>query len=103
MKWMSEKAESRRDGSKLTKNSGRGIIKGDAVWKDFVVDYKEYSKSFSISQSTWAKICTDAFKTDKNKFPLLKLILGDGRKTRLAVIEFGVLEEILNRLEEVDG
>ena len=102
---MSEKNEIKRDGAKAQKNSGRGkIAKGDAQWREFVVDYKEYGKGFSISRDVWAKICTDAWKVDRDKHPLLKLILGAGaHKTRLAVIEFSVLEDILERLEELDG
>jgi hypothetical protein len=101
---MSEKSESRRDGARLVKNSGRGQVKGDATWKDFVVDYKEYGKSFSINQDAWAKICTDAMKNDRNKSPLLKLIIGTGqKKVRLAVIEFAVLEDMVERLEQLDG
>ena len=89
---MSERSEAKRDGAKQQKNSGRGNYqKGDAQWKDFVVDYKEYEKSISISQDIWAKICTDTFKVSRDKYPLLKLILGkDGRKTRLAVIEWEI-------------
>lgn len=94
---MSEKGEAKRDGAKLQKNSGRGKIqKGDARMGNFVVDYKEYSKSISISEEIWAKICTDTFKVDRSAYPLLKLILGEGnRKTRLAVIEWELFEQML--------
>ena len=93
---MSERGEIKRDGAKAQKNSGRGQYqKGDAQWNDFVVDYKEYEKSISISPDIWAKICTDTFKVDRNKFPVLKLILGAGNnKTRLAVIEWSLFEEM---------
>jgi hypothetical protein len=94
---MSERSEIKRDGAKGQKNSGRGAYqKGDAQWNDFVVDYKEYEKSISINKQIWAKICTDTFKVDRNKFPVLKLILGrDNDKTRLAVIEWALLEELV--------
>lgn len=94
---MSERSEAKRDGAKLQKNSGRGQYqKGDSTWNDFVVDYKEYEKSISITKEIWAKICTDTFKVDRNKFPVLKLILGkDNDKTRLAVIEWALLEELV--------
>jgi hypothetical protein len=93
---MSERSEIKRDGAKAQKNSGRGQYqKGDAQWNDFVVDYKEYEKSISISQEIWAKICTDTFKVDRSKFPVLKIILGrDNQKTRLAVIEWSLFEEM---------
>ena len=98
---MSERSEIKRDGAKAQKNSGRGAYqKGDAQWTRFVVDYKEYEKSISITPDNWAKICTDTFKVDRNKFPVLKLILGrDNNKTRLAVIEWALLEELVEAWE----
>lgn len=99
---MSERAEAKRDGARQQKNSGRGNYqKGDAQWKSFVVDYKEYSSSISISQSIWAKICTDTFKVSRDKYPVLKLILGeDKNKTRLAVIEWSLLEQLIECWEK---
>jgi hypothetical protein len=94
---LSERGEVKRDGAKAQKNSGRGKIqKGDAVWHNFVVDYKHYSNSISISKTMWAKICTDTFKVDRNKYPLLKLVLGEGDSynTRLAVIEWALFEQM---------
>ena len=95
---MSERAEVKRDGAKAQKNSGRGEYqKGDAQWKNFVVDYKEYKKSISISKSIWSKVCTDTFKVSRDKYPVLKLILGeDGSKTRLAVIEWALFEQLVS-------
>ncbi len=94
---MSERSEIKRDGAKGQKNSGRGDYqKGDAIWHNFVVDYKEYSKSISISKGMWSKICTDTFKVSRDKSPVLKLVLGsDGSKTRLAVIEWAMLEQLI--------
>lgn len=94
---MSERGEIKRDKAKAQKNSGRGSYqKGDSQWHDFVVDYKEYEKSISISKTIWAKICTDTFKVSRNKSPVLKLVLGgEGSKTRLAVIEWALLEQLI--------
>lgn len=94
---MSERSEIKRDGAKGQKNSGRGDYqKGDAIWHNFVVDYKEYSKSISLSKGMWSKICTDTFKVSRDKSPVLKLVLGsDGSKTRLAVIEWAMLEQLI--------
>ena len=94
---MPERSEAKRDGAKQQKNSGRGDYqKGDALWDDFVVDYKEYSSSISISQKIWAKVCTDTFKVSRDKYPALKLILGkDNNKTRLAVIEWSLFEQLV--------
>lgn len=99
---MSEKSELKRMGAKIHKNSGRGQYqKADGSLPRFVVDVKEYSKSISLNENMWAKIVTDCLKTDNTKNPLLMLVLGDNsRKTRLAVIEWEILEELL---EEIDG
>jgi hypothetical protein len=99
---MSERSELKRMGAKSHKNSGRGQYqKADGNVDRFVVDIKEYSKSISLNEDIWAKIVTDCLKTDNTKNPLLMLVMGSGgRKTRLAVIEWGVLEELL---EELDG
>ena len=94
---MSERSEVKRDGAKAQKNSGRGDYqKGDAKWKKFVVDYKEYAKSISINKTMWAKICTDTFRVDRSMHPVLKLLLGNDKegKIRLAVIEWSLLEEM---------
>lgn len=101
---MSERSEAKRDGAKLQKNSGRGKIqKGDATWKNFVVDYKEYESSISITPTIWAKICTDTFKVSRDKHPVLKLILGSKNKTRLAVVEWSLLEELIECWEDNNG
>lgn len=92
---MSERSEIKRMNANSHKNSGRGQYqKGDASWKNFVVDIKEYGKSFSLTKDVWAKIVTDTLRTDKNKFPALKVVLGQEQKIRLAVIEWSVLEEL---------
>lgn len=92
---MSERGEAKRIGAHQHKNSGRGMKKGDATWKNYVVDFKEYSKSFSINQEVWAKAVTDCMKVDKSKSPAIIVILGEGnRKVRLAVIELDELERL---------
>ena len=99
---MSERSELKRMGAVPHKNSGRGQYqKADGNLNRFVVDVKEYKKSISLNENMWAKIVTDCLKTDNTKNPLLMLVLGDSnRKTRLAVIEWEILEELL---EEIDG
>jgi hypothetical protein len=93
---MSEYSEAKRIGASLHKNSGRGNKKADATWKNYVVDIKEYSKSFSLTQDVWAKVVTDALKVDKSKSPALIVVLGEvGRKTRLAVVELSELERLM--------
>lgn len=91
---MSEKSESKRINAKQHKNSGRNTKKGDATWNNFIVDFKECSKSFSINKDVWAKITTDAIKSGGD--PMIILILGEGsQKVRLAITEFDILKESL--------
>lgn len=98
---MSERSEVKRDGAKAQKNSGRGDYqKGDAQWKQFLVDYKEASKSFNLNKEVWAKICTDTFKVNRDMYPALKIILGTESKVRLGLIEWAVLEELITFWEE---
>jgi len=99
---MSERSEAKRDGAKQQKNSGRGdYLKGDAIWNGFVVDYKESGKSVAVSKEMWAKVCTDTFKVSRSYHPALKLIIGEGNsKTRLAVIEWSLLEQLMEKWEE---
>lgn len=98
---MSERSESKRDGAKQQKNSGRGDYqKGDAQWKKFLVDYKEASKSFNLNKDVWSKICTDTFKVNRNMHPALKIIFGTESKVRLGIIEWAILEELISFWEE---
>mgnify|MGYP000648321302 CR=1 FL=1 len=91
---MTEKSESKRIGAKQHKNSGRNTHKGDATWKNFTVDFKEYPKGFTVNQDNWAKATTDAMK-NKND-PAIVVVLGEtNRKTRLAIIELGLLEQLI--------
>ena len=92
---MSEKQELKRIGATPHKNSGRGNIqKADGNLDRYIVEVKEYSKSFSINRDIWAKICTDTLKTDPEKSPVIMLVLGDEthRKIRLAIIEWNEFE-----------
>lgn len=93
---MSERGELKRIGAKPQKNSGRGNIqKGDGILEDgYLVDVKEYSKSFSVTQDVWAKIVTDTLRVDKNKSPVIMLVLGETKKVRLAIIEWNEFEEL---------
>jgi outer membrane phospholipase A len=91
---MTEKSESKRIGAKQHKNSGRNTQKGDASWNEFVVDFKEVGKSFTLNKEVWAKATTDAMKNGKD--PAIVVILGEGNsKVRLAIIEMGILEQLV--------
>lgn len=92
---MSEKSESKRLGAKQHKNSGRNTHKGDATWESFTVDFKEVGKSFTINKDVWAKAATDAVRNGND--PAIVVVLGDsGIKTRLAIIEMSVLEQMID-------
>jgi hypothetical protein len=94
-KLMSEKSESKRIGAKQHKNSGRNTKKGDATWENFTVDFKENSKSFTLNQDVWAKATTDAIRNGND--PAIVVVLGEGnKKTRLAIIELELLEQMVN-------
>lgn len=98
---MSEKSEIQRDGAKAQKNSGRGSYqKGDAKWKQFLVDYKESAASFTLNKDVWAKICTDTFKVNRDMHPALKIIIGTDSKVRLGIIEWSILEELIKCYED---
>ena len=99
-----EASELKRMGAKVHKNSGRGQVKGDGSLEEFVVDVKEYNKSFTISVDNWAKICTDTMKVDKSKSPMLQLVLTDGaRKIRLSVVEWSIQEDLIERAKNNDN
>lgn len=92
---MSELGESKRLGAKQHKNSGRGTHKGDATYENFTVDFKEVGKSFTVNKEVWAKATTDAIRNGND--PAIVIVLGEsGVKTRLALIELSLLEQILN-------
>jgi hypothetical protein len=90
---MTERGEASRINARLHKNSGRNYTKGDASWNQYVLDFKEFTKSFSITQNVWAKVVTDTLKVDRQKSPAICLIL-DG-KTRLAIIEWSEFERLV--------
>jgi hypothetical protein len=90
---LSEKSESKRIGAKLHKNSGRGTHKGDATFETFTIDFKEVGKSFTLNKDVWAKATTDAIRNGND--PAIIVVLGEGTpKTRLAIIELGILEQL---------
>lgn len=94
---MSERGEAKRIGARQHKNSGRNNVKGDASWHGYVLDFKEFSKSFSINKDVWAKVVTDTLKVDKSKSPAIALVLGDGQqKVRLAIIEWSEFERLVD-------
>lgn len=91
---MTEQNESKRIGAKQHKNSGRNTQKGDASWKEFVIDFKEVEKSFTLNKDVWAKATTDAIKN--NKDPMISVVIGSGNaKVRLAIISMDMIEQLM--------
>jgi hypothetical protein len=99
----SELSEIKKMGGKAQKNSGRGLYqKGDATLPDFVVDVKEYAKTFGVSRDVWGKICSDASKHRKE--PALMICLGSGRDTvRLWVINDDMFHQMYSAYQEKYG
>lgn len=104
---MSEKAQAKKYGLKLQKNSGRGqYAKGDASWYGFLVDIKEYSKQFGLSVDMWAKVCKDAGKVKNVEVsaitgevePALMIVLD--QKLTLGVVAWDILEELVTFYNE---
>lgn len=94
-----ELSEIKRFGGTPQKNSGRGFQKGDATWGPFLVDVKEYLKTFALSRNVWGKISTDAAKHGKD--PALMVCLGEGSQTlRLWVVGDQMMKELFQALEE---
>ena len=96
---MTEKNEIKRMGARAQRNSGRGILeKGDAVLPPFLVDIKEFDESFSVSRSNWAKLQSDAFRTQQSD-PAFALVLGSKtEKNRLRLWVIG--DEMFNQMRE---
>lgn len=99
-----ELAEIKRFGGTPVKNSGRGLKKGDATLGPFLVDVKEYEKSFSVSEDFWAKISTDSISNGLRQ-PALRIVLGKmgERRTRLWVIGDSMFDEMLEAWTEKYG
>jgi hypothetical protein len=91
----SELSEIKRFGGTPQKNSGRGAVKkGDAILEPFLVDVKEYAKSYSLSLDNWAKICTDAVQAGRYQ-PALNIVLGEGNnRARMWVVSEAMFLEM---------
>jgi hypothetical protein len=101
----SEREEIKRFGGKPQPNSGRGTHKkGDATLGPFVVDVKEYDKSYSISIDNWAKVSTDARKSGFY-YPALNIVLGspENPRTRVWVVGDDIFQDMLEAWKEKYG
>lgn len=100
-----EAYELKRMGAVPQKNSGRGKHdKGDGILDDkWLVDVKEYEKTFGLSQDVWAKTSTDAFRAGQ-KEPMLLIVLGEGNKViRLVVHSMEDFLHMRDRIQELEG
>ena len=61
----------------------------------YVIDYKEYGKSYSISVENWGKICMDSLAVDGQAEPVLKLVLGG--RSEVAVIDWSWFMALVNK------
>jgi hypothetical protein len=96
----SEAYEIKRFGGKAQKNSGRGAVaKGDATLGPFLVDVKEYEKSYAISLDNWAKICSDAVRAGRMQ-PALNIVLGKENRVRIWAVSDRMFMEMLNAWKE---
>lgn len=96
---MSEKDLAKKDGASLVKNSGRGFHKGDAILEPFLLDYKEYSSSYTISKVNWEKHKTDS-RRENWRQPCIAVVLDE--TTRLAIIDWDMfiqMREVWNENE----
>ena len=96
---MNEIREAKMDGATPIKNSGRGMMKGDAVLGRFLLDYKDYTNSFSISLSNLHKHARDAWKSDR-KVPAQVVTINpkagsSDRAMKVAVIPWNVFQGLL--------
>lgn len=93
-----EKRQAKMDGATPVRNSGRGFRKGDAVWNDYLVDYKHNAKTFTLTAKNWAKHAKDAWNED-HRIPMVKVIFEDG--TEVAMIPWDTLVELEERYREL--
>lgn len=60
-----EKRAAQKDGATLVPNSGRNYQKGDAIYNQYLIDYKfTEGKSFALSLEKIRKHEMDAFRTN---------------------------------------
>ena len=93
-----EKEEIKRDGAQAVKNSGRGMMKGDAKLGQFLVDYKHNGKTFTLTRVAWRKMRKDAFRS-QYRHPCISVVLGDDSDTKVAIIEWALFKDLIKDTE----
>jgi hypothetical protein len=95
---MSEAAEIKRMGARPQPNSGRGKLnKGDAILEPFLIDIKEYKKSFAVSIENWAKLSSDAISAGRRQ-PAFMIALGEEGTVKARVFVVG--ERMFHEMRE---
>lgn len=99
-----EKLELKRIGATPVKNSGRGMKKGDGILEPFLVDVKEYDKSFTVSRDNWAKLGYDSIQNGRRQ-PMFVLVLGEEGKqpVRIWCVGESMGQEMLEAWNEKYG
>lgn len=105
---MREDREIKMDGARPVKNSGRGVRKGDAVLHDLLIDYKDYTESFTINRKKWKKHAKDAWN-DGQYTPCFSVCLNakeikshDDKPVYLGVVPWERLKQLLEAEEELE-
>jgi hypothetical protein len=97
-----EASEIKRDKAKAVKNSGRGFRKGDAIIHSFLVDYKHYTKSFTLTRDAWVKLSKDSWRSTY-KYPCMSLVIGENSDIKIAVVDKAVFDDLVSmRTDEQD-
>lgn len=93
-----EKREIKMDGASPVKNSGRGVLKGDASIGPALIDYKHYTSSFSINKKSWEKHSRDAFNDGYEMAAYSVILEGDGTSVvKVAVIDWEWFRHFIER------
>lgn len=95
---MSEAEVAKKAGLKLVKNSGRGMKKGDFLWRHFIGDIKE-GKSLTFNESVWGKICSDTYTYGIGHAPMILRVLPKGQM--IACIELSELKALYDEIDEL--
>lgn len=91
-----ERREAKRDGIKPVKNSGRGYQKGDALSRDFLVDYKFNAASFQLTINNWIKLQKQAWQEGQR---LPAICIKFANDTKIAIIPWEIFKEALDGTE----
>ena len=89
-----EKEEIKRDGAQGVKNSGRGMMKGDAKLGEFLIDYKHNEKTYTLTRDAWRKMRKDAWNS-QYRHPCISVVLGEDSDTKVAIIEWDMFRELV--------